>query len=209
MRGWEIMTGFGYRMFMTAPLALVLAILIAGGGGHSVRAGFGLLILLYMVPVGHGVGFLGGMGWLLSLPGKLIHWGIFLCTQLFMSMPYITFLEDRPFATLVGMPILAVATMVLIFVAGDNILGGLTSAKVLVCTGLLAFTSGFFAMEKIPYLGISLWFLALILLEVGFYIGMKIVREEAAKAGGNKVIVVDSSYAPPGSYGSVQVLTSA
>ncbi len=179
----------------------------------TANSGIALLVFVYLVPIGHAIGFLGGLGWLLSLPGKPFHWAIFLSTQLYMSMIYIAVLGGQPFAIFVGMPILTVATVVLLFVAGVDVFGGDTTAKVLVGTGMLAFAGGFFATE-VPYLPLVLWVLTSIILEIGYFVGMKRARD-AAKT--EKVYLVDSkqpqavygTYVPQESYGSVQVITTA
>jgi hypothetical protein len=238
MKSWVITTGVGYRMYMYATLAWYLAILAFAsigmfaeamfvgffGGNYEPKelligkdGAFGerptFSILFYIIPAGHGISFIGGVGWLTSLPGKAIHWAIFACTQVYMSMIYVAFISKLSYPILVGMPVLAIATIALIFISGKDVLGGDTIAKVSVSGSLLAFTGGSFGMEN-PFIAITLWVLSFIVIEVGYYIGMKRAREYDKR---KEVPLIDpmqqeasyGSYVPRTSIGSVRVISSA
>ena len=135
-----------------------------------------------------------------------------------MSMVYVIFKAQYELGLYVGMPLTWLATVVVLFLAGDQFYGGQRASKVLVSLAMLLNFGGYLAFVlaasgKGPiliYASAASFLIAYILAEIGDWKGRRAAKRAADATETRylaKPVEGGMNYQPP-TYGSVQVTTN-
>ena len=204
MNVFSLITGLGYRTYLLAPTAIFIAMYSSADDIIEkmtrrqvkstdpitvIKEGASVTALLYMIPVGQAIGFAAAIGWLVTC--HLQSWSyplsILLSTQLFMSTVYMLIIGGSTIAIYAGMPVMGVATGLALFSAGKLIFADHNISKALICTGMFAHCGAYVAMMQITKLeesskwrGLALFPISYLIIEVGYWLGWRAVKREAA-----------------------------
>jgi hypothetical protein len=243
MGALSIFTGIGYRLWLYGPLILNITLYVSAiilgiemvneadskkssGDGFAEElldkvqsASLAVMIVLYLIPAGIGIGGVFGFAWIITSPRKNVYlWAVLGLSLVYMALSLFLFFDVSEYAVIVGLPITWLLLSIVLGISREKIFADSVKAKAVIIVGL-AFVTCYYLLAvlgdsiKTVIAAFACCIIGAITVDVGYGIGWRAIRRSEQKK--EDVILIQQAQAPmyvhasaPVNYGSVTIVTA-